>query len=139
MAQTIQHNLTISESFFKPLNEKLTGCTHQRSCEVVSDKMWLEMGVRRCLSTCRSGREFLQYLSDCHEKDVLVETYFETLKSNRRLALAAEVNAGLRQRMRAEIDDPFARFACLKDFELFAGDGHFHAASCHDSSPTDKK
>lgn len=105
----------------------------------MSDAQWLEFGARRCLSTCRSGRDFLQYLSDCHDIDLDVETYFDTLKSERRLALIREVNVGLRWRMRKEIEDPFAQFESLKDFEILAGDGHFHAASCHDSSPTDKK
>lgn len=134
------HNhCVITEAFFKPLTEQLASCCHRRQCATVADARWLEIGARRCLSTCQSGREFLQYLSDCHEIDIEVETYFETLKSERRHALVSEVNAGLRLRMRKEIDDPFAQFASLDDFEIFAGDGHFHAASCHDSSPTDKK
>ena len=134
-----QYHSVITEAFFKPLSDQLALCTQRRQCGVVPDADWLEFGARRCLSTCRSGREFLQYLSDCHETDIDVVTYFETLKSKRRLALVSEVNAGLRGRMRAEMEDPFAQFASLKEFEIFAGDGHFHAASCHDSSPTDKK
>lgn len=139
MANTHHQHSVITEAFFKPLTEQLSSCSHRRQCETVADSRWLELGARRCLSTCQSGREFLQYLSDCHDIDIEVETYFETLKSKRRLALASELNAGMRLRMRAAIDDPFARFKSLKDFEIFAGDGHFHAASCHDSSPTDKK
>lgn len=136
----IQHNHSvITEAFFKPLTEQLEGCENLRQCETISDSRWLEIGVRRCLSACESGRDFLQHLSDCLEIDIEVQTYFETLKSGRRHALVSEVNAGLRLRMRKEIDDPFAQFKSLEDFEIFAGDGHFHAASCHDSSPTDKK
>lgn len=114
-------------------------CSHQRKCETVDDSRWLEIGVRRCLSASQSGRDFLQHLSERHDIDIEVETYFETLKSKRRLSLVAELNAKMRLRMRAAIDDPFARFDSLDDFEIFAGDGHFHAASCHDSSPTAKK
>ena len=139
MPNTQHTHSVITEAFFKPLTEQLASSTHRRQCETVTDARWLEIGARRCLSTCRSGREFLQYLSDCHEIEIEVETYFETLKSERRHALASEVNAGLRLKMRREIDDPFAQFESLKNFEIFAGDGHFHAASCHDSSPTDKK
>ena len=139
MAHSIHHHSAISETFFKPLTEELVSCIHQPVCEVVPDALWLEIGVRRCLSTCHSGRDFLQYLFDCRDTHIEVETYFETLKSKRRLALAADLNGRVRQRMRAEIDDPFAQFECLKNYEIFAGDGHFHAASCHDSSPTDKK
>jgi hypothetical protein len=133
------HHSVIHRAFFKPLTEQLALCSHQRKCETVEDSRWLEIGVRRCLSASQSGRDFLQYLSDCHDIDIEVETYFETLKSKRRLSLAGELNSKLRLRMRADIDDPFARFASLDDFEIFAGDGHFHAASCHDSSPTAKK
>ena len=133
------HHSVITEAFFKPLTEQLATCAHQRGCETVDDAQWLEIGVRRCLSTCQSGREFLQYLRDCHDLDIEVETYFETLKSKRRLSLVAELNTKMRLGMRAAIDDPFVRFASLKNFEIFAGDGHFHAPSSHDSSPTAKK
>jgi hypothetical protein len=38
--------------------------------------------------------------------------------------------------MRTHLCDPFARFQELDDFDIYAGDGHYHHAASHDVKPT---
>ena len=54
--------------------------------------------------------------------------FFETLKSARRLALCQQANVHV---ARLLTDDPFANLACLRDFDLYAADGHWHGAAAH--------
>ena len=97
-------------------------------------ELWLEAGVRRCLSLFQSGRDFLQDLADCHHTEILRTTYFESLKSKRRLALLREILAQVQAHMRRALPDPFRDFKHLADFDLYAGDGHFIAAASHDKA-----
>ena len=96
------------------------------------------------MSLFQSGRDFLQDLADRHQTEILRTTFFESLKSKRRLALLGEILAQMQVHMRRSLPDPFAAFKCLEDFDLYAGDGHFIAAASHDKaaprkSPTKKK
>jgi len=61
-----------------------------------------------------------------------VGLFFETLKSTRRLSLCPEVNRSLQKSLGAVGEDPFLAFPELGDFDLYAGDGHYHAAAVHD-------
>ena len=97
-------------------------------------ELWLEAGVRRCLSLFQSGRDFLQDLADCHHTEILRTTYFESLKSKRRLALLREILAQVQAHMRRALPDPFRDFKHLADFDPYAGDGHFIAAASHDKA-----
>lgn len=48
----------------------------------------------------QSGRDFLQDLADRHDTEILRTTYFEILKSKRRLALLAGILAQVQTNMR---------------------------------------
>jgi hypothetical protein len=124
----------IRAEFFKPLFEFSDTAKHRRNCPALDDSLWLEAGVRRCLGIYQSGRDFLQQLADRHDTEILISTFFESLKSKRRLRLLDEVLAQSRVRMRRAMPDPFAAFPCLGDFDLLAGDGHFIAAASHDKA-----
>lgn len=125
---------TIHSEFFKPLFEALANTKGRRDCPVLDDSIWLEAGVRRCLELVQSGRDFLQYLADTHDTSIRVSTFFESLKSKRRGCLLDEVLNLVRGRMKRVMPDPFAGFKCLDDFDLYAGDGHFVGAACHDKA-----
>jgi len=124
----------IREDFFKPLFEFFETAKHRRNCPALDDSLWLEAGVRRCLGIFQSGRDFLQQLADQHDTRVLISTFFESLKSKRRLLLVDEILGQVRSRMRRELPDPFACHPCLDDFDIHAGDGHFIAAASHDKA-----
>jgi hypothetical protein len=124
----------VGVEFFKPLFRYLDTCRLRRNCPALPDELWLEVGVRRCLSLFQSGRDFLQYFADCHDTEILRSTFFESLKSKRRLALLSEMVAQSQVHMRRSLPDPFVAFKCLSDFDLYAGDGHFISAASHDKA-----
>ena len=124
----------VSVEFFKPLCRFLDLSRSRRNCPALPDPLWLEAGVRRCLSLVQSGRDFLQHLADRHETEILRTTFFESLKSKRRLALLSEILAQVQVHMRRSLPDPFSAFKSLDGFDLFAGDGHFIAAASHDKA-----
>lgn len=134
MAYSTHCKSIIREEFFKPLFEFFETAKHRRNCPVLDDSLWLEAGVRRCLGIFQSGRDFLQQLADQHDTRVLISTFFESLKSKRRLLLVDEILGQVRSRMRREMPDPFACHPCLDDFDIHAGDGHFIAAASHDKA-----
>lgn len=125
---------TIRDKFFEPVLEFLPTAKNRRNCPEMDDALWLESGVRRCLGIFQSGRDFLQHLADCHGTEVGLSTFFESLKSKRRLRLLDEMVDQSRTRMSCEMPDPFAGFKSLEDFDLLAGDGHFIAAASHDKA-----
>ena len=118
--------------FFAPISELLSKLNHRRACPKLSDEDWLEIGICRVVEGVKSGRDFLQSM---HGKLKLpsVNHFFDTLKSKRRLALCADANAQLTATMTRSVPDAFAAYPCLKDFDLYAADGHAHAAAVHDA------
>jgi hypothetical protein len=134
VAYSTHCNSIIRTEFFKPLFEIFNSTKHRRNCPALDDSLWLEAGVRRCLGIFQSGRDFLQQLADQHDTPVLISTFFESLKSKRRLLLVDEILGQTRSRMRREMPDPFACHKCLDDFDIHAGDGHFIAAASHDKA-----
>lgn len=134
MAYSTHCKSIIRAEFFKPLFEVFDTAKHRRNCPALDDSLWLEAGVRRCLGIFQSGRDFLQQLADLHDTPVLISTFFESLKSKRRLLLVDGILGQIRCRMRREMPDPFACHPCLDDFDIHAGDGHFIAAACHDQA-----
>ena len=124
----------VGAHFLKPLAGFLDRCRSQRDCPALPDGLWLEVGIRRCLGLYQSGRDFLQDLGDRHHTDILRTTFFESLKSKRRLALLSEILAQSHTKMCQLLPDPFAAFKSLDDFDLYAGDGHFVVAASHDKA-----
>ena len=95
-----------------------------RNCPAESDWDWLTKGVDRVLSNVRSGRDFLQTFQMFWHRELQVGPYFETLSSERRLAMVAECSGLLRRRVDACRPSPLAAFESLASFDLYAGDGH---------------
>jgi hypothetical protein len=134
-----------SKTVFGKLIQPLTGlvqqCIHKRKCNALTDQEWIETGLLRTLSQEPSGRAFLQKLFDSGRSVLKRSLFFETLKSKRRLKLCREVSLSLYQKMRINNRqaDPFARFAALDGYDIYAGDGHYHAAAAHDVKKSGKK
>jgi len=134
MLNTLPCKSIVGAEFFKPLCRFLDLSRSRRNCPALPDELWLEAGIRRCLGLFQSGRDFLQDLADRHATEILRTTFFESLKSKRRLALLNEILAQVQAHMRRALPDPFAAFKCLEDFDLYAGDGHFISAASHDKA-----
>lgn len=127
----------LNDVFLEPALSFLKDAKHARSCPELSDQLWLEMGVSRVLADVRSGRDFLQEwaMANNHEDVVGVSSFFETLKSERRCSLVTEINTSLAQSLAThpDLEADWQVVSELKKVEVFAGDGHYHAASTHDA------
>ena len=116
-----------------PLAGAYLGSLRRRSCTTLGDLDFLETGVSRCLSAVSSGRDFLQQHGDRGHTDIEVSLFFKALKSKRRLANLESVNLDVARLMASRCPDPFAGIGELSGFDIYAGDGHFHEAACHDA------
>lgn len=132
---------TVFEKLIEPLNGLINNCQSKRNCRVLSDEQWIETGLLRILSQESSGRAFVQKIYDSGRMLLSRSLFFETLKSKRRLELCREINSTVYKKMmkKDRHQDPFAQFKELDDFDIFAGDGHYHAAAAHDIKKNDKK
>ena len=123
---------TFARSFFAPQLALLADAENGRACPELSDEDWLRLGVRRAIEDHPSGRAFLQHLALGGADAPAHSHFFETLKSTRRLALVAEVSNGLAGGLPALPGDWWGCVPELANFDVYAGDGHFHAAAAHD-------
>jgi len=135
ITQLVSPALTsIGTEIFDPLLLGVEALPSFRQCIQCSDQEWLKIGVWRCLAEQVSGRAFLQSnaLSFPNLPDVVA--YFDSLSSARRLAFLEEASDALYGRLArsSKVTDAFAQHPELDDFDLFAGDGHYHEAAAHD-------
>lgn len=130
-------NANFAASFFAPARSQLDKAPSARVCRELPDADWLQLGVRRALEERPSGRGFLQHLISAGLEAPATGHFFETLKSERRLALIAECSHGLARSLPALGGDFRDGVPELDGFETYAGDGHFHAAAAHDSAAAD--
>ena len=131
--QTPSHPITVSEHLFHPMLELLPGCLAARCCPTLSDPDWLKLCLSRVLHDCKSGRAFLQQYGSAWPNCPDVGPFFESLKSKRRLRLVSELNAKLQLELARASTGLLTTAPALKDFELYAGDGHWHGAAVHDA------
>ena len=131
MAITIKAPTALHTHFFGPLLTGLSQLKGFRSCPRLSDHDWLQMGISRALEGVGSGRAFLQSMVGKLRLPT-VSFFFGVLKSKRRLALCVEANATLCSTLTATVPDAFAAYPALASFDLYAADGHAHAAAAHD-------
>jgi len=124
---------SVTAAFFSPVEELLPLCGMLRNCPELSDKAWIRLGLERALFELSSGRAFLQEYAFRLPQCPPIANYFASLKSARRLALALELNQRLTQRIAESLPDPLAGYADLANFDLYAGDGHWHGAAAHDA------
>jgi hypothetical protein len=124
----------VFQQYIKPIVSFLDDNSHSRSCQAISDRDWTLMGISRTISSETSGRGFLQDLYFSKDKNVSVSLFFESLKSKRRLSFLKEVCERL---VKSDIAnehmmDPFSECDDLKDYDVYAGDGHYHESAIHD-------
>jgi hypothetical protein len=131
----------LSCHFFAPSTAALLDNEHRRNCPELSDQKWIKLGVNRVLKECRSGRGFLQdwAMSNTEDDAVTVSLFFETLKSSRRLALIESINTLVADSMPSHPDGLMDELKELAGFDVYAGDGHYHATSTHELSIQGKR
>ena len=132
---------SVFAKLIEPLDGLIDKCQSKRKCNVLPDQKWIETGLLRIISQHSSGRAFLQKLFDSSQVLLDRSLFFETLKSKRRLKLCQEVSfAVYKNAVRKNCDqDLLAQFPELDEYDIFAGDGHYHAAAAHDIRKKGKK
>lgn len=123
--------------FFAPLDAAIRGASGGRNCPVLGDRPWLIAGILRAIEPVASGRDFLQrfpFLFPESPRDAEISRghYFESLKSERRLRHVAHTAQRLADAMADPAHDPLASLPGLEDFDVYAGDGHWHEHATHD-------
>jgi len=104
----------------------------RRACPDFSDDDYLQCGILRVLESSTSGRAFLQEHGARLNHSPSQANYFATLHSQRRGAVAADVNNALRILANQTLPDRLAEIAELAAYAVFAVDGHWHKAATHD-------
>ncbi len=132
---------TVFGKWIEPLTGLVKQSHYKRKCNTLTDQNWIETGLLRILSQEPSGRAFLQNLFDSGRSVIKRSHFFETLKSKRRLKLCREVSLSLyeKTKMTQRQADPFGQFSALDAYDIYAGDGHYHAAAAHDVRKSGKK
>jgi len=125
---------SVFEQLVLPLEPILAANPYAYDCPSLSDREWNHLGIKRVLGEERSGRGFLQSIFHRQSRDLGVPHFFESLKSERRLAYNQHALRELQKVMtlqRAKYD-PFATYHDLDGFDIYAGDGHYHKTSTHE-------
>jgi len=125
----------VGARFFEPLEAIIPQLTRTRECPDLPDADWLALGTLRVLHEVRSGRGFLQEVAATLPQCPDVCQFFATLRSERRLALCREADALLADSLRISLPDALAEVEELRNFDVYAGDGHWHKAAAHDRRP----
>lgn len=126
------NSITVNELFFQPLEQALAPAANRWTCPEFPDEVWLRMGVQRVLEASASGRGFLQEHGLRFENPPGFNSYFASLRSERRRDLAREVHLNLIARVEAKVSDRLAGIPELARYACFAADGHWHKAAVHD-------
>jgi hypothetical protein len=127
----------VQAKMFSYVRDALNNASKQYSCSVNSDFDWVRFGISRVLHRHGSGREFFQDLrmESMGKLNIKRHDFQEGLKSKRRLAHLTSVNENyLRKRSQDSFKQKEGNLPkSLDGFHIYAADGHFHAASCHDA------
>ena len=129
---------SFSDSFFKPLFEVYETSNFQYNCTGISDIEYLMMGAHRIISSEQSGNGFLQNFKMTNDEHVSVGHFFQAIKSPRRLNNQKSVNSRLNAYLADHLEDPLSEVAELKNWHLYAGDGHYHKAAIFDEATQSK-
>jgi len=126
----------VDDFFMQPADHLLRHYTRSRRQQTdgFTDELFLRSGVLRALEGDESGRAFLQTLADQPKVQTLARsTWFDAFQSSRRLSLIAEVAENSYYHFERELAprDWLGAFEELKDFPVWAVDGHQTKHACH--------
>tara|TARA_B110000014_G_scaffold260355_1_gene249928 strand:+ start:338 stop:1627 length:1290 start_codon:yes stop_codon:yes gene_type:complete len=134
-----QLNTAFSNEFFKPVFEIYSSSDKQYNCPGISDINFCQLGTVRCISSARTGQEFIQLHADYDVADINADHFFKALKSKRRLTNLVSVNQLLADKMAEKTLDPLAQFGELENWEVNLVDGHYQKSACFDPKYKDSK
>ena len=125
-------DISLNEQFFEPLSELYPLSNSQRNCPGLNDLEYLQMGIERCVSSAKSGNDFLQTYRKADGSKVGVSHFFEALKSQRRLDHQKSTNDLTRAYLRDHTVDELGHIEEFKKWHFVAGDAHYHKAAVFD-------
>lgn len=132
---------TLSEFLKSLINNALGYTRNSRACSGLSDSEFVFIGIWRVLSQSVSGREFIQSIRNEGIGSAKKSTYFETIKSERRLRMLRDVDTAFSSMINNELKkhevDYLGDFPELKGRLVLAGDGHTIEHAAH--AKRDKK
>lgn len=120
-----------NQSLQKMLSSQLKQCSghHNRKCEGLPDTLFIQACLKRVITQNRSGREFLQSLHEVDNQMVPRSTFFDALKSLRRLFTVRQTSQlyhdFLSNQLASTGIDYLAEFPDIDGYEVFSADGHF--------------
>lgn len=132
MANSNIENDNVNSKFFSPLHESYLNSEHQYHCKTISDMDFACLGILRCITTSKTGHEFLQIHGLETDEHYDPSHFFKALKSERRLANLKSLNQQLSQVAHQHLPDVFAYCPELDGFDIYAGDGHYIQAASFD-------
>lgn len=145
MSNNIEVNLTnppdfnpsslLKDVFFQPIVLALQATGITRGCSVINDTNFATLAVLRALQSSKTGRDFIQTHGRSAVDGLTRSNYFGGLASPRRLKMMIALERGLQQEQLPALrihDDRLAIFPDLKDWEVWAADGHSIAHATHD-------
>ena len=107
----------------------------KRACPDFSDIDFIDLGLLRGISAVDSGRHFLQNAEELYGEQCHVSTYFNALKSSRRMNMLKAIEQQsyklLCETLQSQGIDYLKTFPELSDYIVEAADGHFIEHACH--------
>jgi hypothetical protein len=132
MAHHNQIDTDFSNEFFKPVFEVYCESDRKYKCTGISDINFAQLGTLRCISSAKTGQEFLQQHADLEVADIDADHFFKALKSPRRLTNLTSINELLAGKLSQQTLDPLTQFPELDKWEVNLVDGHYQKAACFD-------
>ena len=118
MAHHNQLNTDLSNELFKPVFEVYPDSSKQYKCTGISDVNYAQLGTLRCISSAKTGQEFLQYHADQEVADINADHFFKALQSERRLINLTSINQLTAEKLTQKTLDPLAQFPELDKWEV---------------------
>jgi hypothetical protein len=134
-----------NQNLQKMLSVQLEQCLrhHTRTCHSLPDMTFILTCLKRVITQNQSGRDFLQFLHEVEDQNVKRSTFFEALKSQRRLNTVSEMShlyhKLLSNLLASAGIDHLAGFPELADYDVFSADGHFIEHPSHVKEQDDRK
>lgn len=106
-----------------------------RLCPGMNDIDFIRIGLLRCITRVNSGRDFLYATKDIHDEIIPLSTYFNSLKSVRRMHMLEAVEMQSYklhcEKLASHDIDYLKHFPELNEYTVEAADGHFIDHACH--------
>ena len=107
----------------------------KRSCDIIDDVTFSRHGLLRCISTVHSGRHYLQMTDEIYDESISHSSYFNALKSSRRMNMMKALDAQSYQIHSETLSslgvNYLKPFPELDEYRVEAADGHFIQHACH--------